>query len=309
MTELSEKILAEYQVRKKRKHKTQFIEFMKENIPDILIEEGGFARNRNLIVGDVSKADIILGAHYDTCAALPFPNFIMPKNFLITFLYSCLICIPFFMVSLLVSLLLSFVTDDFFVISYGAFLACLGLMFFVFMGGKPNKHTANDNTSGVITLCELMATLSEEEKRRIAFVFFDNEENGLLGSSYFRRVHKKELKNKLLINFDCVSDGDNVMVVLNGKARKRHGQNVREAFYDGEGKKVYIERSSMAMYPSDQMGFSQSVAVAVLKKKRFIGLYMNRIHTSRDTVFQRENIQFICECTKRFIGSVINSES
>ena len=61
----------------------------------------------------------------------------------------------------------------------------MNLLFTVFMGGKPNKHTANDNTSGVITLLELMNRLSPEQKERTAFVFFDNEENGMLGSAFF----------------------------------------------------------------------------------------------------------------------------
>ena len=63
MTELSTSILKDWQVRKTRQQKTDFIEFMKEEIPELTVEEGGTGKNRNLIVGDVSSAKIILTAH------------------------------------------------------------------------------------------------------------------------------------------------------------------------------------------------------------------------------------------------------
>ena len=209
MTLLSEKILADWQVRKTKKQKTAFIEFMQSQIPGLRVEQGGFGNNRNLVLGDVKTAKVIVGAHYDTCARLPFPNFMPPKNIPLYLGYSLLICIPFGIFAGLLNFLLSFVIHDFLILYWATFLPAMALMFYLFMGGKPNPHTANDNTSGVITLCELIAAMSEEQKAQTAFVFFDNEENGLLGSSFFRKLHKKDgLGKKLMLNFDCVSDGE-----------------------------------------------------------------------------------------------------
>ena len=58
------------------------------------------------------------------------------------------------------------------------------------------------------------------------------------------KKHKQAMKNKLLINFDCVSDGFNFIFAL--------------------------------------------------KKSKKLGiLYMDRIHTKKDTIYQEENIDFL----------------
>ena len=306
MTPLSETILADWQVRKTGKQKTAFIEFMQSRIPGLRVEQGGFGNNRNLVLGDVKSAKILLTAHYDTCARLPFPNFISPKNIPLYLGYSLLLCIPFGVIAGLLNALLHLVTDDFWITYFGTFLPTMALLFYLLMGGKPNPHTANDNTSGVITLCELMEAMTEEERKQVAFVFFDNEENGLLGSAFFRKLHKKDgLENKLLINYDCVSDGDHMLFVLSTPATKAYGNAFAAAFPNTAEKTVYIEKSSNTMYPSDQAGFPMGVGVAALKKKKGIGLYMNRIHTIKDTVFQRENIGFFTEGTLRLLKSVL----
>ena len=305
MTPLSETILAKWQVRKTKSQKTAFIEFMQSQIPGLRVEQGGFGNNRNLVLGDVKTADVILGAHYDTCARLFFPNFLPPKNILLYLGYTLLICIPFAAVAVLINALLHLATDDFLITYWGTFLPTMALAFYMFMGGRPNPHTANDNTSGVITLCELWAAMTEEQRAKTAFVFFDNEENGLLGSAFFRKLHKKDgLDRKLMVNFDCVSDGDHMLFVLNRSAWKVYGGDFAAAFPATAEKSVYIESSSTALYPSDQANFPVAVGVAAMKKKRFVGLYMDRIHTVRDTVFQRENIEYLTAGTLRLVDRI-----
>ena len=294
MTPLSEEILANWQVRKTKKQKTAFIEFMQARIPELKVEQGGFGNNRNLVIGDVKSADVILGAHYDTCARLPFPNFMPPQNVLLYLGYSLLISIPFFLVAGVVNMALHLLTDNFLILYWSTLLTVLGLMFLVMMGGPANPHTVNDNTSGVMTLCEIWAAMTEEQKAKTAFVFFDNEENGLLGSSFFRKLHRKDgLNYKLMINFDCVSDGDHMLFVLNKPALKAYGDEFVAAFPSTEEMTAHIASTSNTMYPSDQAGFPVSVGVAAMKKKKLVGLYLNRIHTTRDTVLRRENIDYL----------------
>ena len=78
MTELSREIFNRFQVRKTKKQKLAFIALLQKHIPSLQVQEAGLAKSRNLIVGDPQTAKVILGAHYDTCARLPFPNFITP---------------------------------------------------------------------------------------------------------------------------------------------------------------------------------------------------------------------------------------
>ena len=73
----------------------------------------------------------------------------------------------------------------------------------------------NDNTSGVVTLLELMATVDEEDRDTICFIFFDNEEKGLIGSGAFRKQYASKVVDKVLVNFDCVGDGDTLLMKYN----------------------------------------------------------------------------------------------
>ena len=106
MTELSQEILRDWQIRKTKAQKLRFIEFLQSRLPGLAVEEGGWPRCRNLVLGDPENADVIFTAHYDTCARLPFPNFITPKNLLIYLLYQLLILIPFFAAAGLLALVL-----------------------------------------------------------------------------------------------------------------------------------------------------------------------------------------------------------
>lgn len=304
MTELSEKILSSYQVRKTKKQKTEFIDFLKREIPELRVEEGGPLKSRNLVVGDVKSARVVLAAHYDTCAVLPFPNLITPKNFAFTLLYGILIALPFLILMVGTEILLNLLTDNFYLAYWTALFVFLFSYLGVFMGGVPNKNTVNDNTSGVITLCELMKLCREKGIRDVAFVFFDHEETGLFGSSCFRKLHKNEMKEKLLINFDCVSDGDHVLFVLNKPASDGYEDALRAALPETSAKTAHLEKASNTFYPSDQMGFHTSMAVSAMKKAPILGLYLDRIHTKKDTVMDETNIAYICESMERFLATI-----
>ena len=306
MTNLSETILKDWQVRKTRQQKTDFIEFMKGEIPELTVEEGGTGKNRNLIVGDVKTAKIILTAHYDTCAKLPFPNFIAPKNKLLSLGYGMLIAVPFIIMMVVLELLFIALFDNSMLAFWLSYFPTFGLMFWMFMGGKPNPHTANDNTSGVIQLIEIMSALTEDQRKQVAFVFFDNEENGLLGSAYFAKLHKNEgMKEKLILNYDCVSDGDNFLFVTSKTAQERFGEALASAFPSTEEKISEIVSNKKAMYPSDQKHFTTSVAVAALKNHPRFGLYLDKIHTKHDTNFDVRNIEYLTQGTLQFLDAAL----
>jgi hypothetical protein len=268
------------------------------------VEEGGALKNRNLVVGDVKRARVVFGAHYDTCAALPFPNLIAPKNIAFTLFYGILIALPFIALMVATEIVLNLLTDHFYFAYWTALAVFVVSYFGVFMLGVPNRHTVNDNTSGVIVLCELMKICEERGWDDVAFVFFDNEEMGLLGSSYFRKLHKTEMKEKLLVNFDCVSDGDHMLFVLNKQASERYEEMLRASLPASEKKTAHLESASTTFYPSDQKGFPVSVAVSAMKKARVLGLYLDRIHTKKDTVMDEANIAYFCEATERFLMAI-----
>ena len=99
------------------------------------------------------------------------------------------------------------------------------------------------------------------------------------------------MKDKLLINFDCVGDGDHVLLVLKRKA-KEYESVLCEAYKPTD--KLSSEIISKGyVYPSDQANFPLGVGVCTLKRSKRGIFYMNKIHTSRDIVYNEENIDYL----------------
>ena len=183
-------------------------------------------------------------------------------------------------------------------------ITLFSILFFI-MFGPANKHTANDNTSGVTALLDLMIAMPEELRAYAAFVFFDCEETGLVGSSAFAKKHK-EAHLKPLVNFDCVSDGNHILFAMR-KDAVTYASMLKEAFPENESCKVEI-LSKGVFYPSDQAKFKKGIGVAALKKSKHGGiLYMDRIHTKRDTVYREENIDFLTKGAIRLTEIMANT--
>lgn len=296
MTETTREILDKYQIRKSKKQKKAFASYVKRIATDwgytFRTENGSFG-SENLVVGDLSKAKVVYTAHYDTAPALPFPNFITPKNIFVYLLYNLAIVLGFFAVAVVFGVI-GGVLAAIFGFAVGAARSIANIAYLVLLilmlVGPANKHTANDNTSGVTLLIDIMRDLPEDRRSDVAFVFFDLEEMGLFGSASFARAHKEEMKEKLLVNFDCVSDGENMLFVLRDGA-KAHRAAIETAFAPKGEFKVDIADKGV-FYPSDQAKFPCGVGVAALRSTKGGMLYMNRIHTSRDVIYQEENIEF-----------------
>ena len=299
MTDLSKEILEKYQVRKSKKQKSTFIELLRAHFPNLKVETDALGYSRNVVIGNPDTAKAVFGAHYDTCAVMPVPNFIMPKSRLASILYAFVLIIPMFIIAAAVGRIAAAISGDPGAVNFFTLLTYWVLLVLMLVG-PANKHTVNDNTSGVITLIELMNAMTEEERAQSCFVFFDNEEKGLFGSSTFAKEHKKVMKEKLLINFDCVSDGDYLMLILNKRAHPEYAETVKSLFEGVTEKTVLIEGEKGIHYPSDQRNFKKNIGVAAFKKGRF-GLYMDRIHTPRDTVMDERNIEVLVSSFIKFI--------
>lgn len=304
-------LLSDYQIRKSGKQKQKFIQFVQDKCNELGLDcsvekKNGLFCNRNIVVGDIKTANIICTAHYDTCAVWPFPNFITPKNIFI-FVFAQLFFLGIFCgVFIGISELLAYLIHGLHS-SYIFYILLLGFCVQLF-AGFPNKHTANDNTSGVATLLSLMHNIPKEDRGKIAFVFFDNEEVGMIGSSHFKKLHKKIIADKFLINFDCVSDGNHFLFISKKKAIQSDiyplFKNTLEEKGIEYGKHTEFLSASRAIYPSDQILFGKSIGVAALKKSPIFGLYMDRVHTPKDVIFDRRNIEFLYNSITTFVSKI-----
>ena len=314
---MQDEILQNYEVRKSYKEKTAFIEYLKQRLEksgyhpevDVVIEEKGkgLFKSRNIVVGNPAEAEVLFGGHYDTCAWMPFPNFMAPTNPVLFWGYQILLTVMILISAALVGFLAGILFGNSGIAAYFAFLTTLIALMIQMMFGFRNKHNANDNTSGIITLTRILESLPMEHRKKVCVVYFDNEEKGLFGSSFFYKKHKTQIKDKMLINFDCVGDGGEVVTMADDRSRKDEKYplfvDALKQEEEGSGVRYLCRKMKFMMFPSDQMNFKKGIGVCALNKCP-IGRYVARIHTCFDTKCREENVEYLTKAMCRFVDKL-----
>lgn len=306
MTPLSETILKDFQVRKTKTQKQAFrdllqAELNKLGLPSKLDLVGKRITSRNVIIGNLETSQVVLTAHYDTPSVIPFPNLVFPKSLLGNIAYGVALVLG---LVILLGILRALVGNAIPLVILGQLplLFSLGLLFWIVFG-KANRNNANDNTSGVITLLEILKQLDLKESA-VCAVLFDHEEVGLLGSLGHKKKYPKLSEHQLIVNFDCVADGDYLMLIESDEAKRQFTEKLRAAFQAVTEKQVIVTESKKTLYPSDQMHFPVHVGVMACHKKPPFGYYLSRIHTAKDTVFDQQNISTLTQGFVRFVQSI-----
>jgi len=315
-------ILTEFPVRKSKSQKQAFRDavqaYMEQQEYRCQVEEGRFGA-RNLIIGDPENAKYLLTAHYDTCARLPFPNLLTPFNPVLFVLYQIGVSAFLLLIDLILSIFVGYLTLRIGVpiISAGQEMELAALTvvvwyysFFLFIilsdlmlyFGPANQNNANDNTSGVVTLLEIARTFPENQRDKVCFVLFDLEEKGLWGSKAYRKMHKKATDHQLILNLDCVGDGDHIRLFPTKKLkkdRKKLTSLYKACGYVGK-KSILVHEKGFGIYPSDQRNFPYGVGICALRDSRY-GLYLGKIHTSKDTTLEETNVNILRAALTTFI--------
>lgn len=265
----------------------------------VTMEKGCFGAC-NLLLGDPEKAKYLVTAHYDTCAGMLLPNFIAPCNVPISLAYRLGTVFLMIAVSVAAGVAagLLFGNDTVTWTSLSVYLIFLLSLFI----GPANKVNANDNTSGVVTLLEIARTLPENQRYKVCFVLFDLEEAGLIGSASYRKKHKKATDNQLVLNLDCVGDGDHLRMFPAKKLRrdrKKLTSLYRACGYFGK-KSLLVHEKGPCTYPSDHKKFPYGVGICALRKRKKL-LYLSRIHTPKDTLLEGTNVSILRAALTTFI--------
>ncbi len=301
MTETTQTIFERHEVRKTKRQKADFRAYVagvarKEGY--VVREEKGTFGAINLVIGDPTTARVTYTAHYDTCARLPFPNFITPKHFILYLLYQILIVLVVFASAWILeagvkhtAAALGATSGIAYLAGRLTYVAVLLVECYLIIAGPANPHTANDNTSGVTTVVDLLCAMPSHLRGNVAFILFDMEEAGLIGSSNYASRHKEAMRDKLLINFDCVSDGDTLLFAVR-KGAASYMPLLISSFPANEDFRVEVVTKGV-FYPSDQVGFPCGVGSAAFRRTAGGILYMNRIHTAKDTVYEEKNVAYL----------------
>ena len=300
-------VLNAFPVRKNKKQKQAFrdaVQSYGEGLGyAVNVEKGSFGA-KNLVIGNPETAKFLITAHYDTPAALPVPNLITPCNLFTFILYQFVIVGLFVIAAIIPGVLVGVLLNDPELAKLFS-LTLYWVLLVMMLVGPANKSNANDNTSGVVTVLETARSLPAELREQVCFVLFDLEEAGLIGSASYAKAHKEQIKDQIILNCDCVGDGDELMLFPNKKTKQDALQMdaLRSICGDEEGKRLALREKGFAYYPSDQKNFPSGVGIAAFRRSKWAGLYCGRIHTKKDTVLDEKNVSFLRDKLIQLVSS------
>lgn len=281
------------QERMHRKSKNNFREYLKTKALKHGLEYNILPNNfasKNVVIGNLKKAKYVLGAHYDTPPRMP--AFLM-KSILMFNILSVLF-IPFVFILIILFELPVVV----------AAIIYITMLLYLMGFGIANKYNYNDNTSGVLTLLSVMENNPSNE---VAYVFFDNEEKGLIGSLQLAYIMKKiksyNVRKKIFINFDCVGRG-NVFGVASFKNKVVAQELIDLSNKYNNSNLTFEHRKAKKLEASDHFSFRNWNSLGIMcynkKSKKYS---LNDIHSHKDKHIDIENINIlvnlICDYVKK----------
>lgn len=296
-------ILTEFPVRKTKDQKNAFRaavqSYAERQGYNVAVEKGRLGA-QNVIIGDPENAKYLVTAHYDTPARLLFPNFCAPCSFFMSLLTRLAMYLILILLGTVIGVAAALLVGEW-VIPYAA-VGCIFGFDALLRFGPANNSNVNDNSSGVITVLEIMRTLPENQRHKVCFVLFDLEEAGLVGSASYRKAHKNATDHQLVLNLDCVGDGDHIRLFPTKKLlkdRKKCTSLYNACGYFGN-KDILVHEKGFCKYNSDQRRFPYGVGICALNRKKKL-LYLSRIHTPKDTVLDKNNVNILRAALTTFI--------
>ncbi|MBN1950781.1 MAG: M28 family peptidase [Bacteroidales bacterium] len=161
----------------------------------------------------------------------------------------------------------------------------------------PTPNNYDDNTSGVITLLKLARKCREKGIDGVKFLFVDNEELGLLGSSAqlgynaWRSTIPGDCK---VISVDCVGGkGEIPLLIRNSKSS--YEPEIRDALSETFGS---CESVRMILPASDNFSFRKYGAINISFVKRSIipgGYAIPHIHSPADKTLNEERLDLLAD--------------
>lgn len=295
-----------FPIRKSRKQKdafrTWFIAWAQEQgYAAEATKPKGLFGSSNVVVGDPETAQVVFTGHFDTPAVMPVPNFITPRNVLVYILYQVVMLpvmlAPGILIGAGAGWLGGYVSEEVgFLCGYFTTMALMIVTFCLLMFGPANKHNVNDNTSGVAAVLETMARIPVEQRPKIAFILFDNEEKGCRGSKAYAREHLQMQHTKLVVNLDCVGVGEHFIVSSPALARNLDGYELLErVLSEDKARTAHFFSSVTTRGNSDYRSFKCGVGVSAYRMVSGVGFYTGAIHTARDTQADQGNIEYLAQ--------------
>jgi len=291
-----EKILA-IQRRFFRKEKNKFLDTVEEKLTEYGYESerkkfGKIIKSVNLETKS-TQPEFVFIAHYDTGTIMPFWISWLMRFFGIN--NQILMIIPLCFVMGLLSALGHY-HIVFNIVYWIVIISLLTILI-------PNRKNFDDNTSGVIALLSLAKKCKENGIEHVKFIFVDNEELGLIGSSAHRKYLEKErliLPHSKIISLDCVGVGEFPVIFRNSKSDY-------EVFFHKEFQNAFelCKSISVIMPLSDNFSFRKYGALNISFVDKAVipfGYSLSKIHTSNDNFIDLHKIEKLTDVLANIVN-------
>ena len=259
----------------------------------------------NLIFGDPAAAQVIFTAHYDTPRRGLLPNLMLVTNPALAWTYRLGTMIPLLLAPALAAAwgVWALLDLDWALMSHrllllGVYTAVYFGMFYLMFRGPANKRNRNDNTSGTATVLGLLQLVGN--RAGVACILFDDEEKGKKGSKAFAAAHPEIKENALIVNLDCVGNGDTHIFCGTDAAQEDPLYETLQQAMADSGLSHRFFPAGKARMNSDHKSFDKGVGVCACRRKPFVGYFTDRIHTARDTVADPETVARLADALAAF---------
>ena len=121
------------------------------------------------------------------------------------------------------------------------------------------------------------------------------KKQGLIGSAAYRKAHKKASDSQLVLNLDCVGDGDYIRFFPTKKLkkdRKKLTSLYKACGYLWGKRTCWFTKRAFPSAPPIRRISLYGVGICALRKKGKT-LYLSRIHTPKDTILEETNVNIL----------------
>lgn len=293
-----------YQKRKTFSEKRKFRDYIQKQARDLGLRSNIYPEAKtckNLVIGDLKSAEYVICAHYDTAPSL-LP--VVERNY--TYCHKFLECIS---LILGIGLLALFYFLNMLWLGIASIVVCI-ILFLRLAGilSSSRRFSYNDNTSGIITVLNLMDTY-KDFNQRVAYVFLDNKEKGLVGSKSLSKMMQfqkliVQKEDKKFIFLDCVGLGKDF--TISWYRETKFVDRLKDLFLEKCDDKYTITlKEDSKVDVNDYMSFKRFDHASITcyknvnkKKKKF--LYKN-IKPTNDRNIDLKNIEFLSDVLSEYI--------
>lgn len=240
--------------------------------------------SKDLIIGDIKKADIIFAARYDTKPTLLFKNYIFPKSKSKTYLYCFLVFSVLNLIALFFEYFYFWITE-----SQSGSLMCYFItmaFFLLYLLFGFSFKGADDNTSSVMALCESILAFGPQElkRKKVAFVFYDR---------FFK-------SDKTVIELKKIGNGDILLFMCSEELRKDEKLTDRLIFCIENNEKKANTVTSLEKTVYKSLSSKTMIISSFFQNKKGV-LYSKNSRTLWDNTVDETNIALISEFIKNIV--------